>query len=61
MWPVLIIVHPPDFGNIPGMFQADKPILVQTIVSQSADKALGESILKGIFAITMHEYPSGWK
>src|SRR4030043_513712 len=37
---VLIIVYPPPFDNIPGIFQADEPVFTKTLISKPADEAL---------------------
>src|SRR4030043_1986707 len=41
----LIIVYPPSFDNIPGIFQANEPVFIKTLISQPADEALGKSVL----------------
>ena len=40
-----VVVYPPVLDDITGMFQADKPIGVQTLIAQSPDETLGKGIL----------------
>ena len=38
------MVYPPAFDSIPGVFPAEKPVLVQALIPQSADEALSVGI-----------------
>ena len=41
----LVVISPPFLDYGAGMFQADKPIRIQALVTQPADEALGERVL----------------
>ena len=51
MRPVQIVVHPPVFDRPLGVRQAQEPVLVETLVAQSAVEALDESVLLGLARI----------
>jgi hypothetical protein len=45
VWPDLVVIPPPVFDDVPGMLQVHKPVLVQTLVPELPDEALGIGIL----------------
>jgi hypothetical protein len=38
VWSDFVVIPPPVFDDISGMFQIHKPVGIQTLVTQSADK-----------------------
>jgi len=45
MWSDLVVIPPPFFDNISGMFQAEEPFGIQALVMQPPDEALSVGIL----------------
>src|ERR1700754_1331925 len=45
VWPASVVVDPPGFEDPAGVFQAHKQMLVEALVAQPADEALGKSVL----------------
>ena len=55
MWAAIIIVYPPGFDDIRGVFQGEKPVLVQALIPQPADEALG----RGVFSASRDTVRAG--
>ena len=48
MWPDLIVINSPSLDNLPGVFQAYKPVYIQAFIPKSAVEALDKCILNGL-------------
>ena len=48
MWSRSVVVELPRLDLLSGILETDKPVLIETLVSQPAIEALDESVLHGL-------------
>ena len=48
MWPLFVVVTPPSLDLFCSILQAQKPVLVQTLLPKAAVKGFDEGIVRGL-------------